>query len=382
VKFLYCAIDQTVPGTTGGSVHVTAVAEELAALGHEVHVLVTPGNGPFPAGPVRWIPMSAPLGAKQLRWLRTARVRDLVSSLQPDVVIERYYNFGGEGITAAEAVKAKTVLEVNSPVIDHPGSAKALVDRALLVEPLRRWRERICARADLIVTPSLAILPQGTPAAKVVRLEWGADTERFQPGIGPPPFERPASTVAIFAGAFRAWHGAVNLVRAVRELRERDRSDIGAVFVGDGPERSAVRKAASGLSGVVFAGAIAHERMPAYLAAADIGVAPFEIAAHRPLTLGFYWSPLKIFEYMSAALPVAAPAVDRIPSLVEHGREGLLYDPNIPGALAATLERLTDPALRRSLGSAARERAIREYSWKAHCAALVRAIEGLRATRS
>ena len=33
VKILYCAIDQTVPGTTGGSVHVTAVAEGLAALG-------------------------------------------------------------------------------------------------------------------------------------------------------------------------------------------------------------------------------------------------------------------------------------------------------------------------------------------------------------
>ena len=43
MRILYCAIDQTVPGTTGGSVHVTAVAEGLAALGHEVHVLVTPG---------------------------------------------------------------------------------------------------------------------------------------------------------------------------------------------------------------------------------------------------------------------------------------------------------------------------------------------------
>ncbi len=40
MRILYCAIDQTVPGTTGGSVHVTAVAEGLAALGHEVHVLV------------------------------------------------------------------------------------------------------------------------------------------------------------------------------------------------------------------------------------------------------------------------------------------------------------------------------------------------------
>ena len=47
--------------------------------------------------------------------------------------------------------------------------------------------------------------------------------------------------------------------------------------------------------------------MPACLAAADIGVAPFDVAAHAPLALGFYWSPLKIFEYMAAGLPVVAP---------------------------------------------------------------------------
>ena len=44
MKILYCALDQTVPGTTGGSVHVTAVADGLAALGHEVHV-VAPAPG-------------------------------------------------------------------------------------------------------------------------------------------------------------------------------------------------------------------------------------------------------------------------------------------------------------------------------------------------
>ena len=41
MKILYSAIDQTVPGTKGGSVHVTAVAEGLAALGHDVTALVT-----------------------------------------------------------------------------------------------------------------------------------------------------------------------------------------------------------------------------------------------------------------------------------------------------------------------------------------------------
>ena len=382
MRILYSAIDQTVPGTTGGSVHVTAVAEGLAALGHDVHVLVTRGAGTFPSGPatnpVRWTAMSPPLMASQLRWMRTGAVRRIVAELQPQVVMERYYNFGGEAIFAAAAARARTVLEVNAPVVDYAGSKKALIDRALLVEPMRRWRERICERADLIVTPSAAILPPQTPSRKIARLEWGADTERFRPGIsGEAPFARPAATVAIFAGAFRSWHGAINLVRAVRELRARGRSDIGAVFVGDGPELASVRAEAEGVPGIVIAGAVAHTQMPAYLAAADIGVAPFEIGAHRPLSLGFYWSPLKIFEYMAAGLPVVAPAVDRIPAIVGNSREGVLYDPGQPGALAEALATAAAPEVRRTLGEAARERAVREYSWQAHCAALDEAIRRL-----
>ena len=38
MRILYVATDQTVPGSLGGSVHVEAVAEGLARLGHEVHV--------------------------------------------------------------------------------------------------------------------------------------------------------------------------------------------------------------------------------------------------------------------------------------------------------------------------------------------------------
>jgi len=380
MKILYAATDQTIPGTVGGSTHVAAVAEGLAALGHEVHALVTPGPGRFPSkAGVKWIAMPPPLGAKALRWTQRAAVTRLARTLQPDVVIERYYNFGGEGIGAGRAVGATTVLEVNAPVIDYPGSAKAWLDKALVVQPMRRWRESLCAAADVIVTPSASILPRGTPASKIVELEWGADTARFQPGAGGTiPFARPAGTLAIFAGAFRSWHGAIHLVHAIRELRSRGRSDIGAVFVGSGPELASVRDQAADLANVLVTGAVPHVQMPAYLAAADIGVAPFDVGAHQPLSLGFYWSPLKIFEYMAAGLPVVAPSVDRIPSLLSHGREAILYDPSRPGALADALERLADPALRRSIGASARERAVREYSWNAHCEALVDAIRKLR----
>ena len=55
MKILYSAIDQTVPGTKGGSVHVAAVAEGLAALGHDVTALITPGPQPPRPSPVRWV---------------------------------------------------------------------------------------------------------------------------------------------------------------------------------------------------------------------------------------------------------------------------------------------------------------------------------------
>jgi glycosyltransferase involved in cell wall biosynthesis len=382
MKILYCAIDQAVPGTTGGSIHVRAVAEGLAALGHQLYVLVSPGDGDFPDGPVRWIPMTPPLGARQLRWARTGAVRRIARLVEPDVVIERYYNFGGEGIAAARAVNATAVLEVNAPVIDHPGSRKALLDRALIVQPMRRWRERVVARADLIVSPTAAILPPGTPADRIVEVEWGADTDRFRPeATGVLPFARAFGTLAVFAGAFRSWHGAIHLVRAIRELRSRRVRDVGALFIGEGPELPAVRAEAEGLDDVIFTGAVAHERMPSCLAAADVGVAPFDVGAHGPLALGFYWSPLKMFEYMATGLPVVAPAVDRIDGLIGHEREGLLYDPSQPGALADALDRLRDPALRARLGAAARERAVREYSWKTHCDVLSAAIQKARSKK-
>src|SRR4051812_3267966 len=217
MKILYSAIDQTVPGTKGGSIHVAAVAEGLAALGHEVTALVTPGGSPPRPTPVRWIPLPPPLGSTHLPMARAGAVARIVRTWRPDVVMERYHNFGGEALTAARSVGAVAVLEVNAPIVDHRGSAKTLLDRALLIEPMRRWRERLCRLADAIVTPVEAVLPPGTAADRVKILEWGADTDRFRPRPpGAAPYERPAAaTVAIFAGAFRAWHGAIHLVRAI-----------------------------------------------------------------------------------------------------------------------------------------------------------------------
>jgi glycosyltransferase involved in cell wall biosynthesis len=375
MRILYCAIDQTVPAAHGGSVHITSVAEGLAALGHDVHVIVTPGVS-RPSGAVNWHGMRPPYGIRQLRLLRARRVRRLAEQLRPDVIIERYYNFGGEGLLAATRVGALAVLDVISPVIDYPGSPKRRLDRLLLIRPMERWRNWQCGAADLIITPLAGILPGHVPPERILENEVGADVARFHPHakrIEAVP--RGASdTVVIFTGAFRAWHGAVHLVEAIRRLRARGRRDVRAVLVGGGPELTRVRQAAHGIDGITLTGPVAHEDIPGYLAAADVGVAPFDVTAHAPLSLGFYWSPLKVFEYMAAGLPVVVPRIDRLASIVRDGIEGALYEPSDPDGLAATLERLTDPSLRAPLGRAARLRAERDFSWRRHCEAIDRAL--------
>jgi glycosyltransferase involved in cell wall biosynthesis len=381
MRILYCAIDQAVPAPHGGSVHVMSVAEGLAALGHDVHVLVTPGpSGVLPSGRATWSALPPPLGNRRLRLFRARQVLTLARSFAPHVIMERYYNFGGEGVLAARSIGALSVLEVNAPVIDHAGSLKRTFDRTLLFEPLRRWRDWQCRHADLIVTPSARILPNHVPQSKILKTEWGADTTRFHPGAtGSLPFSRNSrDIIAVFAGAFRAWHGAVHLVEAVRTLRARSVDEIKAVFVGDGPELPRVRKSAAALDGITLVGAVPHSQVAAILAASDIGVAPFDLSAHPALAHEFHWSPLKIFEYMACGLPVVAPRIERLTHIVRDGREGLLYDVADRDGLADSLARLSSGDLRRELGAAARARAVEQFSWQSHCRQLDEAIRAAR----
>ncbi len=358
--------------------HVQAVAEGLARLGHEVHVAVQRG-GPWPSDRVTWHHLAPPFGQPALRWASRTAVTRLARSIRAEVVIERYYNFGGEGIGAARTLGVPAVLEVNAPVIDYPGSPKAKLDRALLVRPMQKWRDGIARMTDLFVTPSARILPDWVDPAKILEIEWGADVDTFVPGAaGPAPVDRdPSRIVGVFAGAFRAWHGAEGLARALRRLHEGGDERFGGLFVGDGPERATAEREAAGVPGIVFTGALPHATLPATLARADIGVAPFDPARHAPLGLGFYWSPLKVFEYMAAGLPVVAPALPRLRQLVEHGREGWLYDPADPAGLDRALVALADPERRRALGSAARARAVRDFSGTAPCAVLDRRLRAL-----
>jgi glycosyltransferase involved in cell wall biosynthesis len=299
--------------------------------------------------------------------------------------MERFYNFAGAGVLAAHRESIPVLLEVNAPMTDPPGSLKSRIDR-LALGAIRRWALRQARWSDAIVTPLSTTVPPEISRSKIHELPWGANVEQFDPGIR----EKHATEVArlgeevglergvpvvAFLGSFRSWHGVGHFAEAARRLLASGEK-VAFLAIGGGPELEPLRAQIQGWDlepgSFVLAGAQPHDRVPLLLALADIGVAPFDIEAHAPLTtFGFYWSPLKVFEYMAMALPVVTIDTPPLSEIVRPGSEGELYPPGDIGALTESIKLLLhDPARRQKEGAAGRERVTHYYSWQAHCRAL------------
>jgi glycosyltransferase involved in cell wall biosynthesis len=271
--------------------------------------------------------------------------------------------------------------------MDHPGSLKAWLDRILLLRPMRRLREEQCAKAARLITPLPSIIPSSVPIRKVHQIHWGANVDRFRPGLDATglaaelPIPRDGRVV-VFSGSFRRWHGADFLVRAAaRVLRKLDERNILFLFLGSGPDLAEVRREVSRLgigSQVHLAGAVPYDQMPLHLARCHVGVAPYQPSRHGQLQLGFYWSPLKIFEYMACGLPCITLDIHPLREIIRPGREGLLIQEGDEQGLAdAIAELVKSPERAAEMGRAARQRIVSHYSWQVHCEKLEGVLQDL-----
>ncbi|MCS6839696.1 MAG: glycosyltransferase family 4 protein [Roseiflexus sp.] len=391
MKILYVASGIPVPGTLGGSIHVLEVARGLARRGHTVDVIArSPAGAVEIASLVR--PASSRFGNMRLHHINVPKALSLlaapvmmrlVRALQPDVIMERYYNFAGAGILAARRFGIPSILEVNALIVDPPAVLKRRLDDAL-GGPMRRWATAQCRMADRIVTPLHTTVPPDIPRTHIVELHWGANVEHFRIDRQSIGVVHTQPTV-VFLGSFRAWHGVLDAVRAGGALVGQGR-DCRFLFIGDGPQRAAAEQlAARWRARFIFTGAVPYDEVPVLLAQASVAVAPFNTAAHPALrAAGFFWSPLKVFEYMAAALPVVTIDIPPLNQIVRHGVEGLLYPEGDTGALTAAIAYLLDhPAEARAMGERGRERVMAHFSWARHCEELERVMREIagRVTR-
>lgn len=363
MRILYAATDQDLTSYHGGTVHVMAVTKELTDYGHEIHLVLQESTGETVV-----VPQSVTVHKLRKRhpyflWRAGAEIEELLESVKPDLVIERYYNFAGEAVLRANRRSIPSLLEVNSPMIEYPGSTKSKMDWILL-GALRRRREKIAEAANLIITPIDEIIPEKF-REKVREIEWGADTEEFEPAYLPDReiirMEKgfaEEDLLIIHFGSLRKWHGLETLLEAFQTARSSIKRQAKLVILGPKPGIEA--------EGVHFAGVVPHPELPHWLKMCDMAVLPFSPEKHRYLELGFYWSPLKLFEAMAMELPLITLNHPRLVSILGTNDPSYFYDGtarNLSEKIIAMAENLPVCI---AAGKTFRQRLLNRYSWQIH----------------
>ena len=380
MRILYVASAIEVPASYGGATHVTEVAGGLARLGHTLHVVARRQRGlKYWQGDGYVVDRERlPQQAALVAYADIARI---ARAFRPDVIMERYYNFAGGGILYAHRHKIPALLEVNAAMLDPKDALKSRLDHTIFLNRLRWWAETQGKWAARIVTPLHTTVPPAVPRAKIVELPWGANVDMFDPAhiSGEAVAELrndlgiAADTQVVgFVGSFRRWHGVNDLITAATHLLAA-RPQVRLLLVGGGDAFEQIKAdvAARGLTDrIIMTGALPYEDIPRYLRLCTLGVAPFNTQYHPALReSGFYWSPLKIFEYMAMRLPVVTADIAPLNAIVQSGITGALFREGDSHDLAAAIGRLLDlpDTELAAMGARARATVVEKYSWAVHC---------------
>lgn len=353
------------PALNGVTTSVCKVLDCLRADGHDA-LVVAPGTSPWSPEPVpeRYAgypihPVSS-LPVRQFRvGLPSYELETVLHRFRPDVVhVASPFVLGVRGLTAARALGMPSVAvyqtDMPSYIRQHSGPIGDLTSRAAW-----RWIRRIHAQADLTLAPSTAAVRDLAEhdVPRVALWGRGVDAALFHPDR---VHDRETAELRErLAPGGRLLVGYVGRLAPEKELHRL--AEVAAlpgvrlVVVGDGPSRGLL---AEQLPRAVFLGRREGIDLARAYAALDVFV--------HTGTKETFGQTLQ--EASAAGLPVVAPRRGGPIDLVDHGRTGLLFGPDVPGALGAAVAELLgrgerpDADRRRAMGAAGRER-VQERSW-------------------
>jgi len=348
--------------------------ERLSAQGHEVLVIDYPirwrdeGRGLLASrrvhrGVAKVVPeadvtviRTAALrisGLGKLGWLatNTLELARAFGTFRPDVVVILGLS---NGLVALGLAKLAGV-----PAVVHLIDALHTLAEPQAIRPIAaRVEQAILRGADRVVATNKALGKyaerMGARPDEIVIIPTGADTVRFGPHVDGSTIRaeygiQPDDRVMLFIGWLYTFSG----LRELAEIMSADpgtASGLKLLVAGDGdlmPELRRLREERLG-DRLILAGAQPVERMPQFVAAADMCLLP----AHRNATMA-HVVPAKIYEYLAGGKPVLASALAGL--RVEFGdNSGIRYVDNAEQLLSVANELAANPLERGRLGAQAR----------------------------
>lgn len=355
------------------------LAQALAALGHEVTLIMPPWHTPERGGQsgeqegVRWVYIRLNHGPLDVA---LAPIRLLRSTLQfkPDVIHlfkpKAFAGAAGWLLWHLKRLGLSIPLVVDEDDWEGPGGWNDILPYPKAAKMIFAWQERWGLRhADAVTVASRTLesltWALGMPPKRVHYLPNGA--REYPPGDGT---------------RVRAQYGVQDhpLVLLYTRFYEYDTAQVAEAFrrihaacpdarlliVGKGlfpadEKRLVHQLAACGLKEyTLWAGWVKTENLSDYFAAADIAIYPF-----TDTLINRTKCPVKLVELLANGVPVVADAVGEIREYIRHNETGLLVPSGSPVAMAeAVIALLQAPEKRRALGQAAAATMRTTFAWR------------------
>ena len=181
---------------------------------------------------------------------------------------------------------------------------------------------------------AMLIAKRGVASEAIRVVELGVDHDLFRPldraacrqALGIPP----GAFVFLYVGGMDMYHDLAPVIDGLAQIMA---PALELHLVGDGELRSVYEaRARQARVPTRFHGRVPHDRIPQFIAAADLCLAPYRVSAFPNETV--YFSTLKIPEYMACGRPVVSVPSGHIRKLIDPGVSGFLFPNDLPSWIA------------------------------------------------
>lgn len=248
--------------------------------------------------------------------------------------------------------------------------------RGIFYHLLRLFERLTMSTADVVISTNESYrrvaLERGRKRSDdVIVVRSAPDTAKFVRVEDDPVLRRGRQCIVGYVGVMAEQDGVDTILHVASEvINKRNRSDIGFLLIGGGPEYEALvslRDQLGLVDHVEFAGFQAGTDLLRHLSSCDIGLSPDPKSTYNDMC-----TMNKTMEYMALGLPVVQ--FDLIEGRKSAGDASLYVEDNDPKKMADAIIRLADDeALRATLGERGRRRIETVLSWDHQVPSLLQA---------
>jgi len=384
LRIAYFAFSEYFPSFDAGYTHTIEIVNALQNLGVDVTLFGKKGKGNRVFRDAKFVGVDFPTGFRQQLSLSNANApREYFSFKRAltdfDLIHERF----SAGINPYSYLLVKNtrlprVLEINFPLVAHAiprllhrlekklyfmqlKASKAIVTQT---ETLRKIIVGELREEDIPVY----VVPNGVDVELFRKVMEPTEAESFRRGIG---LEKD-DIVITFVGSFREWHGVDQITVVAKRLLD-EYIKVKFLLIGGGHLYSRFKGSLPSTLRrcIILVGPQPYKVIPKFLGISDILIAPYDVSNYKYMEkMGFWWCPVKLFEYMASSKPIVSYDFAEIRKVVRDS--ALLASPgNVDQFIYYLSLLIENPRLGLELGEKAR-RIAEKCTWERRAEELIK----------